>query len=166
MRIYTKTYNSNYAHLAKASPPLAVPAGKMKCFEIPFPSEGFLERLIVWQVECEIGPQGPQGIGGGYAFEVELLNSSLPYPPGVYDVDDMPADDLTAYRLQVPPTAALTQTECGVLSLIDDDFGIGFRNVDGGWTLNQRKVYLLIRPLNADVETNWNVTIQCRTDVG
>jgi hypothetical protein len=169
MRIYTKTYNQHYAVISKASPPLEVPADSKVCFAIPFPSEGFLERLIVWQTyDPNMGPQGPQGPQDvvGYDFEVELLNSRIPFPPGEYSTVQLAFDELTAYRIQRPPTAPLSQTAGGVLSLTDDDFGTGFRNVDGGWTLNQRLVYLVIHPIDALEPTFWNVTLQCRTDVG
>jgi hypothetical protein len=135
-------------------------------FAIPFPSEGFLERLVVWQES-----------GTPVDFSVELLNSQLPYPPGVYAPTDPPADELQAYRLQVPITQPISQFAGEVLSLVDDDFGLGFRNVDGGWTLNQRLVYLVIAPDGGEGpqgpqgpqdsgDTEWNVVIQCRTDVG
>jgi hypothetical protein len=155
MKIYTRIYSAQYEHIAKAQAPLSVAAGKMVCFQIGFPSEGFMEKAVIWQAS-----------GTNAAFQVELLNSQIPYPPGVYTSNASPADVLNMYRLQIPPTAALSQTSGNVLTLTDDNFGIGWRNIDGGFTLNQRYIYLLINPQSSGVTTTWNVYLQCRTDVG
>lgn len=154
MKIYSTTYNTNFASIAKAKPPLSVPSGKMVCFQIPFPSEGFLERLIVYQAT-----------GTAVDFSVELLNSQIPYPPGQYNTGTAATDALEPYRIQIP-TGPLEADAGTVMTLLDDDFGQSFRNCDGGWTLNQRYVYLVISPVGAGGTTTWNVMIQCRTDVG
>jgi hypothetical protein len=155
MKVYSKMYNANSANIAKASPPLTVTANKMTCFQIPFPSEGFMERVVVYQAT-----------GAPVAFSVEILNSRIPYPPGDYVNGAAAADKLENYRIQVPPTSALTAASGAVLTVADENFGEGFRNVDGGFTLNQRYIYLLINPTGNAGTTTWNVTLQCRTDVG
>jgi hypothetical protein len=97
MKVYTKTYNVNYESLAHASPPLTVPVNKKTCFAIPFPSEGLLERLVVYQED-----------GSDTDFSVELLNSRLPFPPGDYADAATPTDNLENYRLQLPITGPIT----------------------------------------------------------
>lgn len=154
MKIYSKAYNVNYANIAKASPPLLVPSGKMGCFKIPFPSEGFMERVVIYQAT-----------GTSVAFGAELLNSQIPYPPGIYTSGASPVDKLEQYRIQSPNTAPMTALAGAVISMGNENFGEGFRNIDGGWTLNQRYIYLLINPTSAGVDTTWNVFLQCRTDV-
>lgn len=154
-KVYSKTYNTNYANISKASAPLSVAVSTKQCFRIPFPSEGFLEKLIVYQAT-----------GTSCAFEVELLNSAIPYAPGAFANAATPADNLAPYRIQVPATGPLAAGAGGVISLSAEGFGIGFRNIDGSFTANQRYVYLLINPISAAGTTTWNVTIQCRTDVG
>src|SRR4051812_49465982 len=114
MKIYTKTYSPLYAEISKASPPLSVAAGKKKCFAVPFPTEGLIERVIVSQV-----PDNTAGFDGGPAvnFEIELLCSKVPFPAGLYDPGDAPRDTLEQYRIQMPPTGPLTRTAGNVLSL-------------------------------------------------
>lgn len=155
MKIYSKAYNVNYANIAKASAPLTVTANKMTCFQIPFPSEGFMERVVVYQAT-----------GTPVAFSVEILNSRIPYPPGDYTNGASPVDKLENYRIQSPATAALSALAGAVITVGDENFGDGYRNVDGGWTLNQRYVYLLINPTSNTTTTTWNVMLQARTDIG
>lgn len=154
MRIYTRMFNALYASIPYCGQPLSVPASKKTCFAIGLPHEGYLERLVV-----------AQATGTPVDFEVELLNSAIPFPAGIYDPGDAPADDLEHYRVHRPATAALTQTAGNVLTFIDDTYGPGYRNIDGTHTANQRLAYLLIKPISAGGITTWNVTLQIRTDV-
>lgn len=166
MKIYSRTYSEHYTQIAKALPPLAVPLGKKTCFQIPFPSEGVLEAVIVSQVSTDLVPA---------SATIELLNSALPFPPGNYDILATSADAIEHYRILTTP---LVVTPGSAAVMDEADFGRGFRNIDGGWTLNQRYVYLLINPDDlvgpqgpqgpqggTSEETTWNVTLRCRTDI-
>lgn len=155
MKVYTKTYSHLFESIAKAKPSLSVATGKMVSFQIPFPSEGFMERVVVKQAS-----------GTAVGYHVELLNSKLPYPPGVYNSGAGAADALQFYRIQIPPTGPLIAASGTVMTYYDDDFALGFRNIDGGFTDNQRYIYLLIDPQSAGTTTTWDVLLQCRTDVG
>lgn len=152
--VYKKAYTNKVLGNVKGGP-LLVPNGKMTCFQIGMPYEGFLERLVVWQAS-----------GTSCAFTVELLDSQVPYPPGSYTPGAAPADNLIAYRVQNPPTAALSASAGGTVSLADDNYGMGFRNQDGNFTSPQRYLYLLINPTTPGTDTTWNVFLQARTEVG
>jgi hypothetical protein len=154
LKIYTTTYSTQYNNIKFAKAPLFVPNGYLTCFKIPFPSEGFLERFIM-----------SQATGTSCDFSVEILCSTIPYPPGNYVAGTLPVDALPFYRIQVPPTAPFLGTAGNILSMDDTNFGVGFRNIDGGWTANKRFIYLVISPTTPGSDTTWNVQIQCRTDI-
>lgn len=153
--IYTAAYTLKA--VAKARPPLAVAAAKKVVFALDFPAEGFLERLVVYQL-----PEADDG-GAPVDFSVELLNSLVPYEPGEYDPAAVPADNLEPYRIQMPPTAPMTALAGDVLSLASNEYGTAWRNLDGGPSDGQRYVYLLIEPDGAIEETQWCVFLQART---
>lgn len=153
MKIYTRMYSEKYASIPKAHAPLIVTSGKKTSFAIPFPTEGILEGLVVSQVSTDVQ----------VAAVVELLNSTIPFPPGDYGVSDAAAHKVEHYRILPTPLSVGSGT-AGVMN--EEDYGRGFRNIDGGFTLNQRYIYLVINPTSAGTATNWNVSISCRTDVG
>jgi hypothetical protein len=161
MKVYPRLFSNNGSPLAL--PPLIVAGSTMECFQIPFPSEGSVAKLVVWQV--------PAAGGGGTpcAFNVELLNSQIPYPlsGNPYAVGATPADLLPAYRIQMPSTGPLAQATPGAaLTLDDDNVGFPFHNLDGNFANNQRFIYLLISPVGAGGQTVWNVFLLARTNVG
>lgn len=164
MKIYTKTYSEKYEQIAKASTYLTVAANSKTCFAVPYPSEGIMETVVFSQVSTD---------STRVAATLEVFNSQIPFPPGDYDVDDEAADKEEHYRI-IPPITIIADA----VGAYDATYGHGFTNIDGGWTLNQRYVYVLIIPSEsstgpqgpqdegAAVATHWNVTIKCRTDIG
>jgi hypothetical protein len=144
--------------VAKAKPPLIVPAGLMTCFQIGFPANGFITKLVAAQLAA--------AAGGGTAvpFSIDLFTSMIPYPPGNYAASALPADILDPYRVQVPPTAPLTATAGQIITLTPDDIGTPYRNLDGSVNEEQRWLYLLINPTGAITITQWIFFLECRTE--
>lgn len=157
--VYTAIYsNKTFGVNNRVRAPLAIANGKKMCFAIPFPAEGFLTRLSVYQV--------PSANGGGTstAFEVELLMSSVPFPAGQYNLTDTPAIPLETCRVQIPPTGPLTATAGNVVVLDSSDIGMSFSNFDGTQSQEVRNLYLLIKPTASVDATLWCAHIQARIE--
>jgi hypothetical protein len=138
-----------------ANRPLIVPSGMQECFQIPFAAEAFLIRAVFSQAG-----------GNTCAASIEILNSKYPYPPGVPQASGTgAADNLPLYRITMPPTGPLTVSAGGILTVADDNVGLGYRNLDGGQANPQQYVYVFINPTTPGSDTAWNVFLQCRKEL-
>lgn len=148
-KVYVRRYTDNGTPLAK--PPITVTVGMQRSVEIPFPSEGYLTRLTVKQTD-----------GTSVGFDIELLDSMVPYPPGETVVGAAAADDVELYRIIPQQNVSAGNT----LELINNEHGYPFHNTDGTYTANQRKIYMLIVPDGAVDDTTYEVSFTAHTDVG
>lgn len=140
--IYVKRYTNNGS--PKSQPAITVTAGKKRCVAVGFNSQGTISRITVKQTG-----------GTPVAVTVELFDSQIPFPPGEYLSAASPADDLSLYRIMPPMTA----TAGNAIENLEDQFGFKYHNQDGGFTDNQRFIYLLIAPTSAGDMTTWDVVI-------
>jgi len=158
VNVYPISYTDK--NVAKARDPIEITAGKKRSVAVKAPANGRVQRLIVWQQ--------PSADGGGTPvdFEVELLDSKIPFPAGEYNSADDPADLLDAYRILVPPNAPLAGSSGEAASLTSDNFGLEYRNKDGSYSDAEDFIYLLISPTSAATTTVWYATIVIHTNKG
>jgi hypothetical protein len=135
----------------KAKDPIAINAGKMKCVAVPFPSQGFVTKLIVVQ-------SGGPAVG----VAVELLDSKIPFPVGEYATGTAPLDELAHYQILKSQNASAGN----FVAVRGEEAGFPFVNRDSTFTDNQRFVYLVISPIGAVSATQWDATIICHRDSG
>lgn len=148
-KVYVKKYTNNGT--PKALPAIIISSGNLYSVAVGFPSEGYLTRLVVKQTG-----------GTDVAFDVDLLDSKIPYPPGEYPDDTEPVDDIVLYQI-IPTQSVGTPGEA--LELMSPNNGYPFHNSDGTYTNNQRVLYLVIKPIDAGTDTVWDVSLTAHTDI-
>lgn len=149
-KVYVKKYTNNAS--PKSLPSITIDSGNIRCIQVGFPSEGYLTRLVVAQTA-----------GTSVAFNVDLLDSKIPYPPGEYPSGTLPLDNLQIYQIISTQNIEAPGT---ILELINSNYGYPFHNADGTYTANQRYLYLVIYPISASTQTTWDVSLTAHTDVG
>jgi hypothetical protein len=148
-KVYVKKYTNNGT--PKALPAIVVGVGNLLSTAVGFPSEGYLTRLVVKQTG-----------GTDVAFDVDLLDSKIPYPPSEVPVATLPADNIQLY--QIIPTQNVG-VPGNALELMSPNNGYPFHNSDGTYTNNQRVLYLVIKPIGAVDDTTWDVSLTAHTDI-
>ena len=150
-KIYTALYSDSGPGVAAGAPKsgvypaISIAAGNLRSVRVPFFSEGNVTQLAVKQTS-----------GVSVDFNVELLCSSIPFPTGEALVATPPAGTVELYRI-VPPQSGVAG---GSVELVpDNEYGWTFRNVDGDHTLNQRYIYLVIKPVGAAGATEWDAMV-------
>jgi hypothetical protein len=149
--VYTASYTDQA--VAKARAPLSIPADDLASFAIPIPADGFLTRLTVYQLT-----------GTAVDFSVELLTSSIPYPPGNQAQAASPACPLEPFRVQLPMTGPLTASAGDVLNYATDEIGLAYRNMDGTANEPVMFLYLVIIPAASAPLTTWAAYLQVREE--
>jgi|SRR5947209_1641634 len=147
--VYVKRFTNNGS--PKSLPAITVTAGMKRSVAVGFNSQGTVSRVTVKQTG-----------GTPCGVVVELFDSLVPFPPGEYSVAAAPADDVSLYRIMPPmdgPAGA------GIENL-DHQVGYKYHNQDGGFTDNQRFIYLLIVPQGAVDMTTWDVVLAGEGSVG
>jgi len=147
-KVYVKRFTDNGA--PKALPAIVITAGNKRSVAVPFPTEGYLTRLVIKQTD-----------GTPVAYDVELLDSELPYPEGESLVADPAADDVELYRIIPQQNVGIPGD---VLEITNKEHGYPFHNQDGTFTDNQRKIYLVIIPDSAVDDTTWDVSLTAHTE--
>jgi hypothetical protein len=119
--------------------------GNMICVRVPLSSEGYVKQLVV-----------AQKTGTATAYTVELLASKIPYPVGEYANSTSPVGTIQLYRIIRQQTLGAGE----VLDLTPDtEVGYPFRNLDGTYTMNERYVYLVIKPTSNSDDSTWDALV-------
>lgn len=135
---------------------LSAPLGETTCWQIGFPPEASIKRVIVKQT------------GGTAAdFNITVYNSlhacqSASSSDGDPDGSG-PLKCIASPEMYIvfPETAGTA----GKLLQISDSVGRSFRNQDGTYTVPVRKIYVQITPEGSG-DATWDVLIGGDTDVG
>ncbi len=149
-KVYVVRYTNN-ADLPKARPAITVAAAKMMSIKVPFFREGYVNRLVVKQTS-----------GDPVVCLVDLLDSSIPYPPGEQDAETAPLDDLELYRIIEPQTVSAGTA----LIIVSNHSGWVFHNPANSFTDGERAVYLVLQPVDSSGDTEWDVVIAGHCDIG
>jgi hypothetical protein len=135
---------------------LEAPLGQTTCWEIGFPPEAQIKRLLVKQT------------GGVTAnFSVTVYNSRHACATGSSSDGDPdgsgPLQCVASPELYVvfPATAG----SAGELLQISDSVGRSFRNQDGTYTVPVRKIYVQITPEGSG-DATWDLLIGGDVDIG
>ena len=145
MRIYERTVRS-----------LKARGGERTFWTIGFFCEGFIKKVIVKQTG---GPMSD--------FEVNIYNSiKAARTDSASSGGDQPGGDYAAdpetYRVFGPLLGT-----AGEFMRIDEDWGQGFRNQDGTYTMPVRRIYVQIEiPSNNGQDMTFDVTLGGHTDIG
>lgn len=129
-----------------ARPAIIVPAGKLISEAVPFMGQGFLTQMSIQQTG-----------GTNVAAKVDLLESEAPFPPGIYDDEAVPTDNIANYRILPQQSVA---ADGAAVEVFSNHNGYPFINQDGGYADNKRFLYLIITPTSSAEETSWDVTIK------
>lgn len=134
---------------------LSARVGDRTVWDIGFPPEAFIQKIIVKQV------------GGAPAnFSLEVYNHALAARQG--SLSSGGADPEGDY-IADPELYKVFETQYGAageLLRITDEYGRAFRNQDGTYTAPVRKIYLVITPAGGEADATWDVSIGGFTDVG
>lgn len=118
------------------------------CFEIGFPQEGRITRLIVKQDPLD---------GTQTAFTVDLYDRQVCGFASESSSSGVAADSMTDELAKIIPTQ--TGTAGNAMELRYGE-GYSYRNREGSYTVPQRSVYLQIAVSNSTNESNWEVAIE------
>lgn len=149
-QIYTRIHSNEARSLGipNAQPAVVITAGMKRLVTLKMPSFGRITDVAVKQKSTEVL----------VPFVVELFKSKVLFTPDLdIAVATLPADDPELYRI-LGPLSALAGAAA---ELEDNDPGYPFRNMDGGYTNNQRFIYILINPTGAGTTTTWDVAVTC-----
>lgn len=136
---------------AKAKAVISVTTGKLIVVKVPVGSaEGWLNELVVRQVD-----------GTAKAFDIELLDSVVPFPVGESAYNASPAATLDLFR--VINKISVTSGATGVLR--ESEMGYSYQNADGGSTANEPYLYLVIIPANSVDTTTWEAAITTSREI-
>lgn len=136
---------------------LVAPCGQVTCWEIGFPPEAQIKRLLIKQT------------GGTLVnFNVEVFNAKRACQPNSSSAGDpdgptgpeLCVADPDLYRVFGPVGGT-----AGKLLEISDSVGKAFRNQDGTYTLPVRKIYVQITPEGSG-DATWDIAIGGDIDVG
>jgi len=135
---------------------LSAPLGQTTCWQIGFPPEAAIKRVIVKQT------------GGTAAnFSVTVYNSLHACQPG--NSSDGDPDGTGPLKCVASPDMYVvfpeTSGTAGTLLQISDSVGRSFRNQDGTYTVPVRKICVQITPEGSG-DATWDVLIGGDTDVG
>lgn len=147
--VYVKRFTNNGS--PKAQPAITIDTGMKRCVAVGFNSQGTISRLTVKQAG-----------GTPCGVVADLFDSTIPFPPGEYPVNAPPADDVSLYRILPSQTGA---SGTGIETL-ENQMGYKYQNQDGGFTNNQRFVYLLLTPQGAVDLTTWEVVLAGEGAIG
>ena len=146
MRIYERRLCSLSAQL-----------GQTTCWQIGFPPEAYIKRVIVKQT------------GGAAAnFKIVVFNSLIACQPSASSDGDPDGPSGPLKCVSDPDLYVVfpeTSGTSGELLQISDSVGRSFRNQDGTYTLPVRKIYLQITPEGSG-DATWDVLVGGDTDVG
>lgn len=136
---------------------LSAPCGVATCWEIGFPPEAQIKRLLLKQT------------GGSLVnFTVEVFNSRRacqPYSSSAGDPDGPTGPELCIADPNMYRVFPVTAGTAGTLLEISDSVGRAFRNQDGTYTLPVRKIYVQITPEGSG-DATWDIVIGGDIDVG
>jgi hypothetical protein len=130
---------------------LFMPEGETAlCFEIGFPAEGKITRLIV--------AQSPNDVTAT-AFSVDLFDRAVcEVAVGSSVSGSEPGDDMTSAIAKIIPTQHVV---AGDVMELRSGHGYSYRNREGSFTVPVRKVYLQIDVDSTSIDTYWEVAIEC-----
>lgn len=122
--------------------------------ELGFPREGTIFEISVRQVG-----------GTSVAFTADVYNARRAVTPGVSSGGDptITTDDLGDPALyRVVPQISGTSGNVGQFA---DSTGVPFRNLDGGWTRAEGKIYVVLTPGSSggDQSATWDVSFKVAT---
>lgn len=134
---------------------LRAPLGGRTVWDIGFPCEAFIQKIIVKQT------------GGEPAdFSLEVYNHAAAARQGSQSSGgDEPTDDYVADP-ELYKVFDTQHGQAGALLKITDEYGRAFRNQDGTYTAPVRKIYLVISIPVGSGDATWDVAIGGVTDVG
>ena len=148
MNIYEREFS------VAAGTELVMPAGETAmCFEIGFPPEGEITKLIVKQAADDLGQ---------VAFRVNLYDRQV-CELGPTSSESASVDTTTKAIAKIIPTTPVAGWNTAGEELFINDKNYGYRNREGTWTVPVRKVYLEILVQDDSAETNWEVAIAAIT---
>lgn len=135
---------------------LDAPLGQTTCWEVGFPPEALLKRLLVKQT------------GGATAnFSVTVYNSLHACSSGSSSDGDPdgsgPLQCISSPEMYI--VFAPTAGNAGELLQISDSVGRSFRNQDGTYTVPVRKIYVQITPEGSGAAT-WDLLVGGDVDIG
>lgn len=136
---------------------LSAPCGQSTCWEIGFPPEASIKRLLVKQTG---------GTTNDFVIAVYNSTNGCSSPSSsIGDVDGpsgpLPCVSSPEMYIVFPPTAGTA----GKMLEISDSVGKAFRNQDGTYTLPVRKIYVQITPEGSG-DATWDLVIGADVDVG
>ena len=136
---------------------LEAPCGQTTCWEIGFPPEAQLKRLLVKQTG---------GVTNNFSVTVYNSIKGCSSPSSSIGDPDGPSGPLTCTSspemyIVFEPTAGTA----GKMLVISDTVGRSFRNQDGTYTAPVRKIYVQITPEGSG-DATWDLVIGGDVDVG
>jgi len=136
---------------------LVAPCGQTTCWEIGFPPEAHIKRLLVKQTG---------GVTNNFSVTVyNSIKACLTPSSSIGDPDGPtgPLQCVSSPEMYVvfPATAGTA----GEMLEISDSVGRSFRNQDGTYTLPVRKIYVQITPAGTG-DATWDLVIGGDIDVG
>ena len=145
MHVYKREFSvseGNYFFLPAAEP--------SACFEIQFPPEGKITRLIVKQAaDDDLAADFTVDLYDREVCDTVLSGSSV-------SAGDQ--DTMTAELAKIIPTQFAA---AGDAMELRSGHGYSYRNREGSYTVPVRKVYLNIAPDSVVNESRWEVAIEC-----
>jgi hypothetical protein len=152
MNIYEREFSAS-GSAANHDGPLVMPINESAmCFEIGFPPEGDITKLIVQQAA-----DGATLV----AFKVNLYDRQV-CSIGPLSSESEAADDMTTNIAKIMPTQPVGAWQGAGTELFVNDKEYSYRNREGTWTVPVRKIYLEIVVQDASEETTWEVAIAAR----
>lgn len=164
MRIFTQIFSTTYAPAGnnfgtgasvattkpyKAGNSIVAPNGKFYVLSVDLP-EGSVTHLAVIQTG-----------GTNKAFTVDLLDSLTPWvTTGALLNATVAASSVELYK--VIDTMSGT---AGNVASFRDPRGYPYNNVDGDYTTQSRKLYIVIKPTASVDDTTWDVVITVWSDI-
>jgi hypothetical protein len=136
---------------AKARDILSIAIGEMLTVKVPVgAAEGWLNELVVRQVS-----------GTAVAFDVEVLDSEVPYAAGGRAYNALPAATLDLFRVVAKISALAGATAV----LRESEMGYSYQNADGSPTACEPYLYLTIIPDNQVTVSTWEVAITTSKEI-
>lgn len=131
-----------------ALPSPVIAAADLRLIRVGFPSQGRLTGVDIRQSDA----------GAAVAFTADILKSKLPFAVDT-DLPVATVANVPISSLRICPQIIGLAGASGTLA--SNSEGYSFRNIDGGFTNNQRFIYVLIVPAGAVAPTSWDIVLTC-----
>lgn len=134
---------------------LRAPLGERTVWDIGFPCEAFIQKIIVKQTG-----------GTPSDFSLEVYNLALAARQGSQSSGGADPEGEYVADPELYKVFDTQHGQAGELLKITDEYGRAFRNQDGTYTAPVRKIYLVISVPAGAGDATWDVSIGGFTDVG